>query len=144
MKINFTKKQYKHLLDLIYLGDWVANSSKIGEEIDADYEALADYVYSFAKSFGYEDYIVYDKEYNTHFPTNKLEEELRVTIEENDTEVFWTELSSHLAHRDLQKELKSIVPPADNFIRLLQIEEKYNNEFEENGLDNVVIQRKTN
>ena len=30
MKTNFSKKQYQHLLDLLYLREWTANSSKLG------------------------------------------------------------------------------------------------------------------
>ena len=52
MKINFTKKQYKQLLDLVYLGEWTANSSKEADERNEEYSALFRYICSFAKEFG--------------------------------------------------------------------------------------------
>jgi len=34
MKIELTKEQYKNLIKLVYLGNWIVNSIRSGEEDD--------------------------------------------------------------------------------------------------------------
>ena len=49
MKINFTKKQYRRLIDSVFLGDMVINGIRIQEEQIKEYEELRKYIYSFSK-----------------------------------------------------------------------------------------------
>ncbi|KUP05306.1 hypothetical protein Q73_13415 [Bacillus coahuilensis m2-6] len=69
MKMNSTKKQYKHSLDLLYLGEWSANSSKEGEDVNKEYDDFVQYVYSFAKDFSYNDIITYETKFDAYYPT---------------------------------------------------------------------------
>ena len=73
MKILFTKKEYRQLLDLVYLGDWVASADR--EDDSSPYEALREKIYSYAKEFGYGDLIVYDKQFGKHIETSSFEEQ---------------------------------------------------------------------
>ncbi len=142
MKINFTKQQYKHLVELLYLGEWTANSSKVQGERNNDYDALYQYVCSFAKQFGLDDDITYDKSLDGYYPTLQFEENLQPIINHNDNEVFWNELSIRLAKRDLAK-LNEDLPTSDAYVeRLFQIEEKYEDEFAKHGIENLVIKEK--
>lgn len=141
MKINFTKKQYKQLLDLVYLGEWTANSSKAGDETNKDYEEMYQYILSFAKSYGYDDLITYEKILDGYFPTNEYEESLQPIIDENDNDVFWNELTGRLAKRDLAKKGEKFQSHDDLLKHLFQIEKTYEIEFEKNGVDNLVIKK---
>ena len=42
MQIELTKKQYRRLLDLVYIGNWVLNSTR-GTDRFSDYEAIGEY-----------------------------------------------------------------------------------------------------
>ncbi|AXH99121.1 hypothetical protein DV702_04845 [Sporosarcina sp. PTS2304] len=139
MKINFTKKQFKHLLDLVHLGEWTANSSRNPEQLIKEYEELYQYINSFAKDFGYDDIITFERDHNEYYPTQAYENQLQPIIDVNDNDVFWNELSSRLAERDLANE--AVVPrdKDERFKRLLEIEERYEEEFEENGLARLVV-----
>lgn len=139
MKINFTKKQFKTLLDLVYLGEWLANSTRSHDDRFADYDELVQYIYSFAKEMGCEDLVTYDREINGFYPSNEYEEQLQPIIDNNDDYVFWEKLTANLAKRDLDREGGTFNSLDDRFRRLCEIEEKYEIEFEENGLANVVI-----
>ncbi|PIC62622.1 hypothetical protein CSV79_16065 [Sporosarcina sp. P13] len=73
------------------------------------------------------------------FPTQEYENQLQSIIDANDNEVFWNELSSHLVKKDLVKE--AVVPRDANgqFRRLMEIRERYVDEFGENGLARLVV-----
>ncbi|MCM3756332.1 hypothetical protein M3197_02415 [Sporosarcina aquimarina] len=141
MKINFTKKQYKHLLDLVYLGEWTANSAKDYDERDSEYDAFFQYICSFAKDFGVQDLVPFDKEMDAHFPTQEYEQRLQPIIDENDNEVFWQELSSRLAKRDLAKEGKTYATQDEAMMKYFEVEGEYEKEFEENGLSNLELRK---
>ena len=71
MQIELTKEQYRKLVELIHLGDWLANSCRTGKQIIKEYKTIKQYIYSFAKDFGMEKWIEYDqnaKDYFTIWP----------------------------------------------------------------------------
>ena len=72
MKIHFTKKEYRQLLDLVFLGDWVAS---VDEEKPSPYDALREKIYAHAKDFGFDDLIEYDKSEQKHFETAAFEDQ---------------------------------------------------------------------
>ena len=54
MKIEFTKDEYRVLLDVVYLADWVVNSFKTSDECIPEFEALGRKVFSFARGLGFD------------------------------------------------------------------------------------------
>ncbi|WP_423188357.1 hypothetical protein ACO1PF_07015 [Alkalibacterium sp. f15] len=142
MKINFTKKQYRSLIDLIHLGDMVVNGIRTDDTVE-EYEELREYIYSFAKQMGQEDNIKYDKEYDRHFETREYESgKVQEYIEDYDDEIFWTELASRLATRDTQKLIMltgEISDKDEDLKKYWSREDIYQKEFEENGLRNVSV-----
>ena len=51
MNIELTKKQYRRLLDLVYIGNWVLNSIR-GSDRFEDYDELESYMFSQSLRFG--------------------------------------------------------------------------------------------
>jgi len=153
MKIELTKEQYKNLIKLVYLGNWIVNSIRSGEEDDKrieKYENIAQYIYSFSREEGLERYIEFDKQVNRFFPTREFEEDtdLERYRQEYDDEVFWQELIHRLAERDFIKEYGENTIKKMNWRERLEKEqpfiEKYGEEFEESGLMNLEILKKLN
>ena len=139
MKINFTKKQYKQLLDLVYLGEWTANSSKDADERETEYEALFEYVCSFAKDFDVAHLVPFDKKLNAHIPTIEYEQQLQPLIDANDNDIFWQELSSRLANQDLAQAKKTYATHEEAMLKFFESQGKYEKEFEDHGLSNLII-----
>lgn len=73
MKIYFSKREYRQLLDLIYLGDWVVASHLETEK--SPYESLRNKIYSHAHDFGFDELIVHDKHANAYYETASFEEQ---------------------------------------------------------------------
>ena len=96
MKINFTKKQYKDLLKLVYLGNWMANATKIDNKIKK-FNDLESYVFSFAKNFGVKE-LTHNENSKRYYPSADFEsdEEIQTIIEDYNEEGFWDELIGKL------------------------------------------------
>lgn len=143
MKINFTKKEYRTLVDLIFLGDMVVNGIRVGDDNVKEYEELREYIYSFAKQMGCEDIIQFDKEFNQHFETREYDEsKVQDYLTEYDNEVFWSEISSRLAMRDIDRTQRISAEehePQEVIKKIWSREEVYLKEFEKNGLKNVNV-----
>ncbi|WP_123053660.1 hypothetical protein [Clostridium sp. JN-1] len=147
MKIDFTKEQFKVLMELVYLGDSIVNDFNVPSEIEGKYEGIENYIYSFCSHFGYRDYVDYSNEYDVYFPTYKFDKEVERKIQNYDENVFYRELVNKLAKRDAKKKFKQKINQ-DNlteFLRLqFKIEEKYDNELLKNDLENVKVDIREN
>ncbi len=142
IKINFTKKQFRELLDLIYAADWLINAIKDNDE-EEKYQDLIQYIYSFANKMDCEDLVEYEKEYKKYYGTRELEDgPIREFIDEYDEYIFWDELSSRLADRDIKNNISEDkdLGHEELVMKIWDREDKYNSEFIEKGLDNVKVE----
>ena len=84
----------------------------------------------------------YEPELKGYFPTREYEEDsdVRKFIEEFENDSFWDELITRLAERDFGKEVGEGIKEMSvekRFQRLSELEEKYAEEFEREGLRNL-------
>ncbi len=149
MKINVTHDEYRHLIDMIYIADWVLTSykSEEGPEIK-QYQDVMQKFYALAKDMGMGNLIEFDKELNTYCETQEFNDtsECQQFINEYDNDSFWERLIEQLTTRDLEEELigkETIAKDRDKYFeRYAAIEMKYISEFEEYGLDNLAIKKR--
>ena len=142
MKINFTKIQFRLLLEIVYAGDMVINGCRLPDEDIKKYKDIQQYIYSFAKDFGYDNLIEHSREYDMFFETKEFDESpINDLIDEYDNNMFWTLLASNLAERDIAKKLEGQedVAHMEALGMVLGREEEYSDEFYKNGLDNVKV-----
>ena len=145
MKINFSKKQFENLIKLVYLGNWMINAIRVGDEKIKKYDEIEQYIYSFAKDFGLEKYIEFSKKYNKFFPARELEEgtDVEQYREEYDNETFWEDLIDRLTRRDFIKKYGEGTVKKMSLEERIEkeypFEEKYRNEFEKNGIENLKV-----
>jgi hypothetical protein len=148
MKINITKKEYRLLLNVFYVAEWVMTSHKIEKDPRVDpYQKLEQKFLAFAKDFGYEDLVEYDKKSDTYYPTATYDQmdKGHQFIDEFEEEVFWETLCTRLAQRDmlLEKGADAIseMTPYDRYAEQEKIAGKYDQEFVENGVKHLVISK---
>lgn len=141
MKIEFTKEQFENLIKLVYLGNWMANANRTGDKIKK-YENLEDYVFSFAKDFGLDEYVDdEDAAKGKFFPTRFFEEETDVDEirDEYEDDTFWNELPDRLGERDFFKkysqEEREKMTQKERFLKMQECVIKWEEEFEENGIE---------
>ena len=146
MKIEFTEKQFEALLKIVYLGSWMASSTK--EEPEMEYENIEQYVLSFAKDFKMEGFVGYDKKLKSYYPTEEFEDKTDVVeqIEAYNEYTVWEALVLALSRRDLIKKYGAKKAEQMSDEELLEKEypliQKYEEEFREHGFDNLFVKSK--
>jgi len=144
MKINFTKKEYQTLVEMLLLADWVIHGQE-GEPREAKkpYADLRKKVLSHHKEMGMEEDFTYDPKEDDYFETADYEERAphMQLIDEYDEAAFWSTLASKLAHRDLAAEevlhAAGTISEEEQITQLLEGIARYEDAFAENGLDSI-------
>src|SRR5689334_12949500 len=150
MKVSFTAKEYRQLLELVHLGMWTVTAYQ-GEDTAAAkrYYALDQRLMELATDLGCAD-LVETREDGSLQPAPKLAEDDRVRDLQSEfqNDVFWHELVQRLADRDLAGEqakrtldTPGVEPPPSREDQLKQLEDRYWKEFEKNDLAHVVLLR---
>lgn len=147
MKINFTKKEYRLLLDMLDISDWVMSAFEAEKsEKNEAYGAIQQKIFSYAKTMSCEDIIKYDERLGGYYPTWEYEEsEHREYIKNYDEDIFWEELPHRLAARDLilkmgEKQYGEM-DAEKRFMEISERETEYAEEFEKNGIKNLKIKK---
>ncbi|MFY9976279.1 MAG: hypothetical protein WAK53_18655 [Chromatiaceae bacterium] len=148
MKMNFTKKEYQTLVEMLLLADWVITGHDVEERAATKpYRELRKKVLAHHKEMGMADAFKYSPKEDEYFETAAYEENaphMRF-IEEHNEQVFWMELASRLAARDLAAEeticAEGEGSEEERVTGLFEITDRYEEELAENGLDNLRIVR---
>ncbi len=142
VQINLTKEQYKTLVELVDLGQWMANA--IRTKRIKKYDDMEQLVFSFTKQAGLQDCVDYDDEMKMYFLLREFEESTIFPLkEEYDDYTFWEELAHRLADRDMlkqfgEKELADMPKDEMNKVRDSLIR-KYEDESVEHGIERLAI-----
>jgi hypothetical protein len=137
LQIELTNEQYRHLVTLLFLGEWMINGIP-PEHRRKELQEVADYIYSFADQFGASDWIEYCEDCGACHANQRMEDELLPIVDEYDEETFWDVLSHHLAYRDVMLGAdpdQELTPALE--MRLWRRKEQYQQEFDKHGLDHV-------
>ena len=133
MELHMTEKQFRRLLDLVYIGNWVLNSTR-GDERFQDYDQVESLLFAKAALEGmpqlaelYQGEIVPSKAF--------VEGGIHEAIMEYENNVFFDILAEDLARRDMDD------APIDesNYDELTSRIDAYIAEFEEHGTDNILV-----
>ena len=133
MKLELTKKQFRRLLDMAYIGNWILNSTR-GEDRIPDYDEVESLLFSKAKEEGMDILAeVYEGEV---IPSRAFAEGgIHEAIMDYEDNVFFDILAEDLARRDMED-----VPIDDsNYAELASRIDAYIAEFEEHGTDNLTV-----
>ena len=133
MELDLTRKQFRRLLDMVYIGNWILNSTR-GEDRFADYDEVESLLFSKAKEQGMPTLAeVYEGEV---IPSRAFAEGgIHEAIMEYENNVFFDILAEDLARRDMDD------APIDesNYAELTSRIDAYIAEFEEHGTDNILV-----
>lgn len=131
MNLELTKTQMRRLLDLVYIGNWVLNSVR-GDARFADYDNLESLLFEKAGEEGFS--TLSQLHFGERIPSKAfVEGGIHNAIAEYEGCVFLDILAEDLARRDMGD--VDITPR--NYGEFISIVEKYMEEFEVNGTDNL-------
>lgn len=149
MQITFSKEQYKNLVRLVYLGNWMINAIHSGGKGDKQiekYNEIEQLIFSSAKEAGLEHWVEYDEESKEFFPTRRFDEDKETNKyrEEYNNHTFWEELFYNLVERDMTELYGQDYVEKMSFKERIEKEEpfrrKYDKELEEYGIERLKIQ----
>ena len=133
MNLELNKKQFRRLLDLVYIGNWILNSTR-GDQRFTDYDEVESLVFAKAALEGmpslaelYQGEVVPSQAF--------VEGGIHEAIMEYENNVFFDILAEDLARRDMDD------APIDesNYDELASRIDAYISEFEEHGTDNILV-----
>jgi len=142
-KLELTDAQFKALLQLVYLGNFMANATR--DETIEEYDAVEQYIYTQAEKFGCGEFVDVHDAVDGVYPTRNFEEMMDVFVEKYDSDLFWDELIHRLTERDLiakygePEVLKMGI--VDRLEKEREFTKTYDREFDENGIVHLVLQK---
>ena len=129
MQIELTNKEFRRLLDLVYIGNWVLNSPRGNDRI-ADYDNLESkiFAYSPALSEPWNGTIVPSRAY--------AEGGIHEAIAYYEDNVFYEILAEELSRRDMDyPEINE-----DNYDEIIGRMQQYMEVFQISGVDRLVLE----
>ena len=133
MTLELNEKEFRRLLDMAYIGNWILNSAR-GDDRFEDYDNVQEKLFYEAWLRGYS---ALTENWAGHFVPSKAYEEggIHEAIADYEDAVFFNILAEELARRDLG--LEDCEP--EDYTELQSRMDDYLDEFEKNGLSTINI-----
>ena len=137
MKLELTQKQFRRLLDMAYIGNWVLNSTR-GEDRFQDYDEVESLLFRQAREEGmgvlaedWKDEVVPSRAF--------VEGGIHEAIIEYENSIFFDILAEDLARRDMD----DVPIDESNYEELNRRIDAYIAEFDQHGTDNILVDSDT-
>ena len=129
MQIELTPKEFRRLLDLVYIGNWVLNSTR-GENRFRDYDDLESKIFALSPKLSQ----VWN---GTVVPSREFAEGgIHEAIAMYEDNVFYEILAEELSRRDM--DYPEITD--ENYSEIVSRMERYMSEFELSGVDHLILE----
>ena len=134
MKLELTQKQYRRLLDMAYIGNWILNSTR-GDDRFRDYDEVESLLFSKAPEVGMP--TLAETYAGEVIPSRAFAEGgIHEAIMEYENNVFFDILAEDLARRDMD----DVPIDEHNYDELQGRINAYIAEFEAHGTDNILVE----
>ena len=134
MQIDLTSKEFRHLLDLVYIGNWVLNATR-GDDRFAAYDDLESKLFDLCRHHKM-DVLVEDWN-GTPVPSKAyVEGGIHEAIAFYEDNVFYEILAEELSRRDMAyPEITE-----DNYEEIIGRMDCYMREFQASGVDHLILE----
>ena len=134
MEINLTAKEFRHLLDLVYIGNWVLNSTR-GDDRFAPYDDLESKLFALCRDNGMK--VMVEKWEGVDVPSRAYTEGgIHEAIAFYEDNVFYEILAEELSRRDM--DYAEITD--ENYDEIMGRMRTYMDEFQLSGLDHLKLE----
>lgn len=134
MNIELTAKEFRRLLDMVYIGNWILNSIRRDDRFE-DYDLVESKLFGLCKNTPFDSLV---QELNgISIPSQAFNDGgIHDAIVSYEDCVFYDILAEELSRRDMNyPEITS-----ENYDELITRMEDYINEFEMNGVNNIILE----
>ena len=134
MQIELTKKEFRRLLDLVYIGNWVLNSTR-GDDRFADYDNVESKLFGLCNDHGMG--ILTEVWEGVDIPSRAYADGgIHEAIAFYEDNIFYQILAEELSRRDMNyPEITD-----ENYNEILQRMDRYMNEFQLSGVDKLILE----
>lgn len=134
MQIELTKKEFRYLLDMVYIGNWVLNSTR-EEDRFQEYDALESKLFALCRDCGMKSLV--EKYDGVYMPSMAFSEGgIHEAISYYEDNIFYEILAEELAMRDMDyPEMTEELYP-----ELARRIDAYMDEFDESGVEHLTLE----
>lgn len=134
MQIELTNKEFRMLLDMVYIGNWVLNSTR-GNDRFQEYDNIESKL--FAQCLGTGLKILAEHREGTIVPSQAYTQGgIHEAIAFYEDNVFYEILAEELSRRDMN--YPEVTP--ENYAEIVERMNRYMDEFELSGVDHLVLE----
>lgn len=135
MQIDLTNREFRFLLDLVYIGNWVLNSTRGEDQRFRDYDNLESKLFGLCKGTNLSA-LVQDWE-GISVPSQAYADGgIHEAIGLYEDNIFYEILAEEMARRDMN--YPDVSP--DNYDEMMDRMNRYMDEFEQSGVDHLVLE----
>ena len=133
MELELTRKQFRRLLDMVYIGNWILNSTR-GEDRFKDYDDVESLLFARSAKEGMP--TLAETYRGEVIPSRAFAEGgIHEAIMDYENNVFFEILAEDLARRDMD----DVPIDESNYDELTSRIDAYIDEFEAHGTDNITV-----
>ena len=134
MQIDLSKKEFRRLLDMVYIGNWILNSTR-GDDRFADYDDLESKLFALCREQGMGSLV--ERYEGTDVPSRAFSDGgIHEAIMDYEDTVFYEILAEELSRRDMDyPEIDQ-----DNYDEITARMDRYMSEFQASGVDHLVLE----
>lgn len=133
MHIELTAKEFRRLLDMVYIGNWILNSTR-GEDRFEDYDHVESKLFALCRQHGMSALV--ERWEGEDIPSQAFADGgIHEAIMDYEDTVFFEILAEELARRDMGY----VEVSSSNYDELVSRMDDYIAEFEESGTDHLVL-----
>ena len=134
MTIDLSKQEFRSLLDLVYIGNWVLNSTRSNDRIE-EYDLVESKLFGLCQGTALQALV--EQHLGVNFPSRAFTQGgIHEAIAYYEDEIFFEILAEELSRRDMGYPDLT----ADNYSELTERMEKYMQEFDANGIENLSLE----
>ncbi len=134
MQIELTPKEFRLLLDLVYIGNWVLNSTR-GDDRFQDYDSIESKLFGLSRQHGMS--VLVENTDGVSVPSQAyVSGGIHEAIAYYEDNIFYEILAEELSRRDM--EYPDITE--ENYDEILRRMNDYMDEFESSGVDHLVLE----
>ena len=134
MQIDLSAKEFRHLLDMVYIGNWVLNSTR-GDDRFREYDDLESKLFNLCR--GTKMQVLVENWNGIPIPSKAYAEGgIHEAIAYYEDNVFYEILAEELSRRDMNyPEINE-----ENYDEIITRMDRYMSEFQQSGVDRLVLE----
>ena len=134
MQIELTNKEFRMLLDMVYIGNWILNSTR-GEDRFQDYDNIENKIFALCHNTGLR--ALAQVQDGTTVPSQAYTQGgIHEAIAFYEDNIFYEILAEELSRRDMN--YPEVTP--ENYGEIVERMNRYMDEFELSGVDRLVLE----